>query len=307
MPERPRPVGGQQRTAHRQHRHQDPHPHGHRHECRRHDQRNGDDERQREPAGPAPARRGRAVPAHRAGHRVGVVDQLGQHRLRLVARARRQQQRRLPRACDAGHHRVQPRAAEQPHQQRLAQSAAAQPAHVEGVLALAQQAVLEMQHVRVAAQHQVPERHQRPQHRQHDGDKQHDHDDDGDTRDDTEPLRRVAARLGDPRMLQRRTETRLIHHADRGEDHRQTGEAQRAVAQPRRLPAGQQPALRLLLIAGFVGGSQRVGKQDRAQSRHLLGAHRVERELGVTAWPAARCSPAARSARAAWCSSRASV
>ena len=54
-----------------------------------------------------------------------------------------------PAPAHARHHRVQPRAAEQPDQQRLAQRAAAQPAHVEGVLALAQQAVLEMQTVGV--------------------------------------------------------------------------------------------------------------------------------------------------------------
>ena len=78
-----------------------------------------------------------------------------------------------------------------------------------------------------------------------------------------------------------RTETRLIHNTHRGEDHGKTGEAQRAVAQPGRMPPRQHPARRRRLVCGVVGGSQRVGQQDGAQPRHLFGGHRVKREHRV--------------------------
>ena len=219
--------------------------------------------------------------AHRAGHRTGVFDQFGKHGLRGARGAWRQQQRGLARPGDARHHRVQPRAAEQPDQQRLAQRAAAQPAHVECVLAPAQQPVLEMQQVGIAAEHQIAVRDQRPQHRKHHRGEHHDHDDDGDAGGHAEPLRGVAPRLGEPRMFKCRTESRLVHDTNRGDDHGKAGEAQWAVAQPGRMPAGQQAAGCSRLISGVAGGSQRVCQQDRAQPRHLFGGHRVEHEHRV--------------------------
>jgi aminomuconate-semialdehyde/2-hydroxymuconate-6-semialdehyde dehydrogenase len=43
------------------------------------------------------------------------------------------------------------------------------------------------------------------------------------------------------------------HHAYRGEDHGKAGEAQRAVAQPGRMPSRQHPARRRRLISGVIG------------------------------------------------------
>ena len=67
------------------------------------------------------------------------------------------------------------------------------------------------------------------------------------------------------------------------------GEAQRAVAQPGRLPAGQHPARR----RGVLGSAcrQRVGQQDGAQPRHLFGLHGVQRERGVARGLLSRADP----------------
>ena len=113
----------------------DPRPQRHRDEYRGERQTGRDDGRKRQRPRPAPAGRGRAVPAQRAGDRVWRRRSARSAPTRPSRRARRQQQRRLARARHTRHHRVQPSAAEQPHQQRLPQRAAAQPAHVEGVLA----------------------------------------------------------------------------------------------------------------------------------------------------------------------------
>jgi len=53
------------------------------------------------------------------------------------------------------------------------------------------------------------------------------------------PLGRIEPRMREPRILQCHTDSRLVRQPDRGQNHRQPGEAQRAVPQPGRLPAGQ--------------------------------------------------------------------
>ena len=88
----------------------------------------------------------------------------------------------------------------------------------------------------------------------------------------------ATARLLDPRITQGGTGSHLIRQSDGRSDHREAGEAQWAVPQPGRLPTGEHPARRRRLIND---GSQRIGQQDRAQSRRLLGPHRIESERSV--------------------------
>ena len=65
------------------------------------------------------------------------------------------------------------------------------------------------------------------------------------------------------------------------------GEAQRAVAQPGRLPTGQHA--RSGVGVGLGGPGQRVGQQDRPQPRHLLGLAPRRARTRRHPWPPARC------------------
>lgn len=143
--------------------------------------------------------------------------------------------------------------------------------------------MLEVEHTRAAVlasgEHEVAVGDQRPHHRQQD--RRHQHDDgahrDGD--DDAEPLRSVQPFSGELRILERHNGSRLIHETESCGDHGQTGEAQRAVAQPGRLPSGDDAIPPRVLDVH----QHRVGEQDRAQTGHLGGPDRIEGELGVTA------------------------
>ena len=247
------------------------------HRDRGHDQR----------AGPASAGRHRTVrrsgPVTASGRAINSVSTAcGGPR-----RARRQQQRRLTGPVDTGHHRVQPGTAEQAHQQGFPQRAAAQPTHVEGVLAQPQQAVLEMQDVGIPAQHQVAICHQRPQHRQHDrGHQHHDHAD-GHAGGDTEPLRGIQPRLRDTRILQRRTDSRLIGQPECGHDHGQTGKlsglyrnqdgCQRASTLPAgaassAVPAASESASRMARNRGTCSACTASSANSASPRRLLPGA-----------------------------------
>ncbi len=72
--------------------------------------------------------------------------------------------------------------------------------------------------------------------------------------------------------LQPVTESGLVRHRDHGTDRDQPGQAQRAVAQPTRPPAGQ-------LVTRL--GVRRRTQQHRPQLGHLLGPHRIEPELAL--------------------------
>ena len=80
------------------------------------------------PASSAGARRQARASAADRSTSCSVAHQSGQHAACGLGRARRQQQRRLTGAGHARHRRVESGAAERPHQNRLAQRAAAQPA-----------------------------------------------------------------------------------------------------------------------------------------------------------------------------------
>ena len=198
VPQRPRPVGGQQRAAHRASTASTttPTPAPSRRRPSRPARHRGDRGQRQRPR-PAPAGRGRAVPAQRAGHRVGVCDQLGQHRLGRRRGARRQQQRRLARA------RRRPSSPRPAGRRRTAGPAAA-PAACRRAACACRTCARALRsspcsRCRTSAsrrKHQVAVRHQRPQHRQHHRRDQHDdRDDDGDARDHAEPLRGIAARI----------------------------------------------------------------------------------------------------------------
>jgi hypothetical protein len=77
-------------------------------------------------------------------YHVGPSNQFGEHGLYGGPGARRQQQRRLTRPVDAGHHGVESRTPEPSNQQGFADRAAAQATHVEGVFAYPKQAVLQV-------------------------------------------------------------------------------------------------------------------------------------------------------------------
>ena len=248
----------------------------------------------RRPAAPTPAvqrLRVAAGPCARSGPVTAsaVADQVGQHRLRRRGGARRQQQRRLPCAGDAGHHRVQPRAAEQPHQQRLgAACRRAAGACRRCARACAAGRARDAARRRraaapgcrtspaTAAPTAPPTRARRPRRRRR--------------RWRRRRNARAASQtgLGEPRMLQRRTETRLVDHARRRRGSWQPGEAQRAVAQPRRLPACQHRTG--VGAAGASSGGASESASRIARSRGTCSAsHRVERERRVPVWPPGRC------------------
>ena len=189
------------------------------------------------PATPTPAstavapRPGRGHAADRSP-RPGWSIRSDQHRLRRPRRTGGSSTDASPSPCTpviTASSRAPP---QQAHQHRLPQRAAAQPAHVEGVLAHPQHTVPQMQHARIATEHQVAVRQPattapRATH-------------DATTTPttptlttttDPDPVRRVGAglrdALGDPHA-----DTRLVRQADRRGDHHQPREAQRAVPQP---------------------------------------------------------------------------
>ena len=174
VPQRPGPVGGQQRAAHASAPPRPATPRPAPTVTPPTTRPTATTRRQRHRPRPAPAGRHRSVPAQRPGHRVGPGDQFGQHRLARSAAGHGGSSSDASPAPSTpvitASSRAPPNSA---HQQRFAQRPAAQPAHVEGVLAHPQQPVLEMQDVGIAAQHQVAEGDQRPQHRQHDRGGQH--------------------------------------------------------------------------------------------------------------------------------------
>ena len=135
--------------------------------------------------------------------------------------------------------------------------------------------MLQVQHVRISAQQQIPVGEQGPQHGEHHRKRQDHQRTENHTDQDAEAFCDRDSGLGQLRVLQRHTRSRLVDHPHRGRDHGQARETQRAVAQPRRPPAGQFPARRCIL------DRDGVGQQDRAQPGYLLRLDRVEGEHGV--------------------------
>ncbi len=165
------------------------------------------------------------------------------------------------------------------------------------------QPVRQVQHLGVAAQHQVPVGQQRLRHRQHHRREHH-----GQRRPPQPHRSRRAARpLARPR---RRTPNPaaaastpgLRHHPQRRDDHHQPGEGQRAVPQPRRLPAREQPRG---LRRRSTGSSDSASSIARSRATSAAGTASSSKSLT----PLASCPVLIRStvSPSSRCSSRASV
>ena len=129
----------------------------------------------------------------------------------------------------------------------------------------------------VSSKRQVPVGDKRLRHRQRHRRQQHHGHPGSDHRNHTQILRRVLPDPDQTRVTKGAKHSRLRDDSESGHDHRQPGEVQRTVAQPRGLPAGQHPARR---IRG-IGNGERVRQQHGSQLRHLCRGDRVELESGV--------------------------